>query len=203
MNAVYEQAISGLIESGFAIIENFIDEEITNGLRKNLHLQYVQGEFKKAGIGKWNTFHKNKEVRSDHIYWIDKLSDNDTEITFFSLVNDFMQYLNRTCFTSLKSFEFHYALYPKQAFYKRHLDQFLLDDSRQYTMIFYLNENWCVHDGGQLVLYLEKETLEIIPKGGTMVFFESQKIEHEVLPSNRDRMSVTGWLKNSELKVIL
>ncbi len=203
MNALYEQAITGLVDTGYAIIEDFVDEETIRGLRYNLQSQFDDGEFKRAGIGKWNNFQKNTEIRNDYIHWLNNRSEEPTERHLIELVQDFVDYLNRTCFTGILSFEFHYAIYPKGSFYKRHLDQFSNDDSRRYTMIFYLNENWGEKDGGQLVLYLGNETVTILPKGGTLVFFESQKIEHEVLPSYRERMSLTGWLKNSETRILL
>src|SRR5690606_18682797 len=112
-------------------------------------------------------------------------------------------YLNRTCFTGIRSYEFHYAVYPKGSFYKRHLDQFSNDPGRKFTMIFYLNENWLPEDGGQLVIFLNGRELEVQPLAGRLVFFESSVIEHEVRPANRERMSVTGWLKNVEISLPL
>jgi SM-20-related protein len=47
----------------------------------------------------------------------------------------------------------------------------------------YLNEN------GE-----EKEKV-IYPFPGRVVIFESQIIEHEVKPVNKERLSITGWLK--------
>jgi SM-20-related protein len=48
-----------------------------------------------------------------------------------------------------------------------------------------------------LVLYKDGQEIKINPEAGRIVFFESDKIEHEVLPANRQRMSVTGWLKRT------
>jgi Rps23 Pro-64 3,4-dihydroxylase Tpa1-like proline 4-hydroxylase len=50
--------------------------------------------------------------------------------------------LNATCYTGITDYEFHYTLYEKGSFYKKHFDQFRNNDSRQYSMIMYLNTNW-------------------------------------------------------------
>ena len=135
MNTLYEQAISGLMEDGYAVVENFLSEGLTGGLRGILKSQYSQGEFKKAGIGKLTGFQENPEIRSDYIHWLGDQSKQPVEQDFLNLVNDFVEYLNETCFTGIKGFEFHYALYPKGSFYKRHRDQFSNDDSRKYSLI--------------------------------------------------------------------
>lgn len=67
-------------------------------------------------------------------------------------------------------------------------------------MVCYLNnEDWQVENGGELVLYLNKEVQEdekvIYPFPGRVVIFGSQSIEHEVKPVNKNRLSITGWLK--------
>jgi len=96
--------------------------------------------------------------------------------------------------------EFHYALYPKGTFYKRHIDTFQNDDRRKLSIVCYLNdENWQAENGGELVLYLSNEGIieekVIYPFPGRVVIFESQVIEHEVKPVNTKRLSITGWLK--------
>ena len=58
---------------------------------------------------------------------------------------------------------------------------------------------WLPENGGELVLYLDKNGIEneeiIYPLPGRVVIFESQCIEHEVKPVRTERLSITGWLK--------
>ena len=94
--------------------------------------------------------------------------------------------------------EFHYAVYPKGTFYKRHLDTFQNDSRRKLSIVSYLNdENWLNTNGGELVIYKEDESEEVIyPLPGRVVIFESQILEHEVKEvKNSERLSITGWLK--------
>ena len=109
-------------------------------------------------------------------------------------MDDFVQYLNRTCFTGLKSYEFHYAVYEEGSYYKKHVDQFVNDLSRKFSFVLYLSENWEPGDGGELLLFTEKEVLTIAPSLGKILFFTSD-LPHEVLRTNKQRLSLTGWLK--------
>ena len=43
----------------------------------------------------------------------------------------------------------------------------------------------------------EKGEVKTEPKAGTLVVFESH-IEHEVLTSNTERISITGWIKRKK-----
>jgi len=82
---------------------------------------------------------------------------------------------------------------------------------RSVTAILYLNDDaWnLAQDGGGLRLYLDKGSVgqheahtdangesyvDVIPRGGTLVLFDSRRIEHEVLPTNKDRLALTCWI---------
>lgn len=148
-----------------------------------------------AGIGQKEDFHKDESYRKDKILWLEKSSLDTKEITFHTLMNSFVEFLNETCYAGINDFEFHYALYERGSFYKKHLDQFSQNDSRIYSIILYLNENWCDGDGGELILYKDSGVEKIAPKMGTMVFFDSALLPHEVLETHVSRYSLTGWLK--------
>ena len=69
------------------------------------------------------------------------------------------------------------------------------------SVIFYLNTNWIPENGGNLIIYTNKNNIEtaisIAPLAGRMVCFESDKLDHEVSETFVERLSVTGWLLNS------
>ena len=94
------------------------------------------------------------------------------------------------------------ALYPPGSFYRKHLDQFRGVAHRKVSAILYLNPAWSVDDGGELRLYLEPagegEYRDIAPLGGTLVCFRSDRFHHEVLPTRRERRSLTGWFRVRE-----
>ena len=90
--------------------------------------------------------------------------------------------------------------------------------SRSITTILYLNEpDRPTSAGGALRCWVEKkvadedrvdrgeqkdttmfhEPFDISPKGGTLVIFQSDRVEHEVLSSTQDRYALTNWISSS------
>lgn len=191
----YETLIDQVLQQGYGILDNFVTPTELSALNNSLEHRYKEAAFKKAGISKEHEV--ISEIRGDEIFWLGKSSALDAEAAYLSKIEDFMAYLNQTCYLGLKSYELHYAVYPIGAFYKKHLDRFKSDSGRKMTTVFYLNEEWTEADGGQLRLYLNEGTKDILPIGGRMAIFESDKIEHEVLPSLKERRSITGWLKTT------
>lgn len=195
-NALYEQIISDITAQKYSIIDNFFTDEEVLKLRESLLTKYDEDAFKKSAIGNRTNEVVKKAIRGDIILWMDERFSNTAEQLFFTKINDLKDYLNRTCFLGINQKEFHYAIYPKDTFYKRHLDTFQNDDRRRLSIVCYLNsEDWKPKNGGELVLYLENEDKIIYPFPGKVVIFESQVLEHEVKPVNTKRLSITGWLK--------
>jgi SM-20-related protein len=199
-NPLYERIISDLLENKYSVVEDFFTAELVDSLRDSLMLKYEEDEFKKAAIGNKLNETIEKSIRGDFILWLNEKEANDAEAMFFNKINDLISYLNKTCFLGILQKEFHYALYPKGTFYKRHLDTFQNDDRRKLSIVCYLNnEDWQADYGGELVLYFNDNGTEtekhIYPFPGRMVIFESQFLEHEVKPVVQRRLSITGWLK--------
>lgn len=199
-NPMYESIITDLMEQQYSVVEDFFSAEEVVALRNALLEKYEEDNFKKAAIGNRLNETIEKSVRGDFIFWLNENEANTAEKQFFHKINDMVSYLNKTCFMGILHKEFHYALYPKGTFYKRHLDTFQNDDRRKLSMVCYLNEeNWQPEYGGELVIYLNENGREvektIYPFPGRMVIFESQLLEHEVKPVEQRRLSITGWLK--------
>lgn len=200
LNPMYEKVISDLLQQQYSIVDDFFSKEEVEALRDSLLLKYDEDEFKKSAIGNQFTEQIVKTIRGDFISWLDERELNASENQFFYKIDDFTNYLNRTCFLGIQDREFHYALYPIGTFYKRHLDTFQNDDSRKLSMVCYLNdEDWLPEFGGELAIYKDDETINIYPLKGRMVVFESQILEHEVKPVQKERLSITGWLKTRKL----
>ncbi|MEZ4854579.1 2OG-Fe(II) oxygenase [Flavobacterium sp.] len=196
----YEKVINDLLEQQYSIVEDFFSSAEVLALRKILLNKYEEDELRKAAIG--NQFNEQiiKSIRGDFISWIDEKFLQEAEQCFFSKIDTFTTYMNRTCFLGIQDREFHYALYPKGTFYKKHLDTFQNDDSRKLSIVCYLNEeNWQPEYGGELILYKKEGDVTIYPLQGRVVIFESQLIEHEVKPVEQMRLSITGWLKTRKI----
>lgn len=196
MEHSFEVIINSFLKNKIGLSDEFLGTILSKQLQENLMQLLLEKQLKAAGIGHKKDFVENKLIRSDLIYWLDRKHNNVHENTFFDFMDAFVKYLNETCYTRITSYEFHYALYDQGSFYKKHLDQFKSNNSRAYSMIMYLNENWQTGDGGELCVYPLGQAEMISPLNGKCVFFKSDEMEHEVLLNNKPRMSITGWLKS-------
>ncbi|MBK8144241.1 MAG: 2OG-Fe(II) oxygenase [Bacteroidetes bacterium] len=195
MQTIFDTIIDSYLENKVGIAENFLSPLLSEHLKQNLMALYFDEQLLHAGTGNEMAINHNSKMRGDKIYWLDRLHKNTYENDFFDLMDDFILYLNRTCYTGITGYEFHYTLYEKGRFYKKHLDQFRNNKSRAFSMIMYLNTDWQKEDGGELCIHHQHHLQNISPLQGKSVFFKSDELEHEVLLTNRSRMSITGWLK--------
>lgn len=195
LNETFETIINSFLENKVGLMDDFLNEDLSSHLIENLLLLLQEKQLKAAGIGNNSKLLNDKLIRGDVIYWLDRKHENIHENRFLDLIDEFVKYLNRTCYSGITGYEFHYALYEKGSFYKRHLDQFRDNQNRAFSMVMYLNNNWKTADGGELCIYHHDHSQIISPMNGKCVFFKSSELEHEVLLSHKARMSITGWLK--------
>ncbi|MEO6759491.1 MAG: 2OG-Fe(II) oxygenase [Saprospiraceae bacterium] len=195
MQTTFEVLIDSFLESKVGLAENFLSITLAAQLKANLYGLYAGDRMQAAGIGNQASARQDKMIRSDKIYWLDPAHHDVQEDRFFELMDAFVLYLNRTCYTGITGYEFHYALYETGSFYKKHLDQFQNNSGRAFSMIMYLNADWQEKDGGELCIYHADRIQTVAPRNGQCVFFKSSELEHQVLVTNQPRLSITGWLK--------
>ncbi|HBX62660.1 2OG-Fe(II) oxygenase [Empedobacter sp.] len=201
LNPIYEKIIDDLSNQKYSISDFFFSTEETKQLREAIIRKENKKDFHQAAVGSSVNEQIIKSIRGDKIRWIDEENKTETEEIFFSKINDFIDYLNLTCYMGIEESEFHYAIYPEGTFYQKHVDAFKNDDRRTLSIVLYLNdEEWKDEFGGQLTLYLEDDNkaekeLDILPLAGRLAVFDSKSIPHEVKTVNRPRYSITGWLK--------
>ena len=195
MEADYEILIKSFIETNVGISNHFLDDLLAAHLKKNLVSLYDHNQMLPAGTGNAGKLTHNTSTRSDVIYWLDRNHDNAHENDFLNLIEDFIRHLNASCYAGISGYEFHYSLYETGSFYEKHRDQFHDNPTRKYSMISYLNSDWKKEDGGELLIQQGTSSQSISPMQGKTVFFKSNDLIHEVLPTQQRRMSVTGWLK--------
>jgi len=161
-----------------------------------------EGELRRAGIGRGESWQLREDIRGDYVRWID-----------FSTPGPFSEFLagyyeplrlacNRELLLGLYEYEGHVTVYPPGRFYRRHVDQFRGAQHRKLSVILYLNDDWAKDDGGELRMYLPdgegERVLDVLPEAGTLVAFLSHEIPHEVLPAKRERLSLTGWFRTRD-----
>ena len=190
-----EQLITSFINDKIGIAEHFITDTLAAHLKSHLQSLVAQQLLVPAGTSNNKEVLHDTSIRGDSIYWLDRKHDNEYEHNFLDQIDEFVKLLNRSCFAGITSYEFHYSLYEAGSFYKKHYDQFRNNNGRAYSMISYLNEAWANEDGGELMVYQNFKNQKISPTQGKTVLFKSDELQHEVLVTQKPRMSITGWLK--------
>jgi len=189
-------AVSGLAQESWYHGERVVDSLLVSKLHRWMEEKEHQGAFKPAGVGKGTRHQNNEAIRRDRILWLPDELGNGVLSELFVLIEAMRAAFNRELYAGLESFEGHFAIYPPGGFYKRHIDTFRDDDARRISFILYLNKSWKPSQGGELRLYLEGNREAVIaPQAGSVVLFDSRKFPHEVLPSEAERRSFTGWFK--------
>ena len=195
MQKIFNTLINSFIKNRIGIADQFLSETLSQHLKENLTGLYANQQLKNAGTGITEDVDHTNKFRTDKIHWLTREHNDVYENEFFDLMDAFVKYLNDSCYTGINSYEFHYTLYETGTCYKKHRDQFRNNDSRKYSMITYLNTDWKIEDGGELCIHHANILQNISPNNGKTVFFQSNELVHEVLVTNKPRMSITGWLK--------
>lgn len=192
----FESAALGLREQGWWIGRDALDRELVDELRADLQELMEADRLHRAGIGREQDYHLDRDIRSDRVFWLTRR--RPAQARFLERMEQLRLSLNRELFLGLFEFEAHYAHYPPGGLYRKHLDSFRGAANRIVSAVTYLTESWQPGDGGELVVYPEDgETVSatIEPRAGTFVMFLSEEIPHEVLTSRTDRTSIAGWFR--------
>eukprot|EP00980_Cylindrotheca_fusiformis_P019919 scaffold7017_cov134-Cylindrotheca_fusiformis.AAC.14 len=202
------ESLQELKSSGYVIIENFLPDSLQAALRNDVSNLRQNSKFKIAKIGQDATNKLNTDIRVAETCFIGptKLQDSPDEsrTMLYSILDQIRQDLPHPLDTTLS--EFLYAYYPRGGFYRRHRDAIPGSASvlRKYSLLMYLNKDWTPEDGGKLRLHMdsggdylpegeEPKFEDVEPKGGTLVLFESDKLPHEVLETQAERIAIIGW----------
>ncbi len=191
-----DEAADALAGRGWFCRDGAISPALIDALSTDLEQLIEDDRLKRAGIGRERDFQVDRDIRRDWIFWLNR--QRPVQADFLELAEQIRLGLNRRLFLALFEFEAHLALYPPGAFYRRHFDSFRGAANRMVSLVVYLNRDWGDADGGELVLYRPEsgeEMARVVPRAGTLLLFMSEEIEHEVLPTRRDRASIAGWFR--------
>lgn len=184
--------------AGYAVLPGFLSEEEVKELHDEACRFFLEGKYRSAGTGRGEDQTIRPNLRRDQTLWWDFYQLTPPQKKLAEKLENFRLEINRNFCLGAFELEGHFSHYGPGDFYHRHRDRFQSDDRRILSTVLYLNPEWHVGDGGELRLYRWDQTnLDIQPQGGTLVFFASDAIEHEVLPSHRNRFSFAGWFKKS------
>lgn len=200
MSEANERIVDELYRHGWCEYPSFLDPAQTRALAAESRVAWEEGQFRQAGVGTGAELRVDRSVRRDHVSWLDDAGLTPTQRLYYQRLESLRTAVNRELQLGLFSFEGHLTVYPAGGFYRRHLDQFRGARHRVVSCILYLNPDWQPEDGGELRLYLDEQgaQVDVLPRGGTLVAFLSERFPHEVLPARRERLSLTGWFRTRE-----
>lgn len=187
--------VQGIARRGYAVTRECLSAPVLSAMLCEVQ-RLEASTLKPAGIGRGLQLQVNPDIRSDRICWLD--DELVVAAPYLDLMSELQTLLNRHLFLGLYEYECHWAHYPEGSFYRRHLDAFAGGANRRVSTALYLNPEWSVDSGGELVLYDQSGVVErVLPQMGTLVVFLSDEFPHEVLPTRRSRYSMTGWFRTA------
>ncbi len=186
--------VEALAGPGFGIDTGFAAPALVHGLAAAVARRDGAGEFRAAAVGAGRNRAVRPQIRGDRICWLLN-ADDDAERAVLSRLDALRLELNRTLMLGVVDFECHYAIYAAGARYARHLDRSPRGAERVVSLVLYLNDDWGPADGGELVIAADDREVVVPPAAGTLAVFLSQRFEHEVRETRRERASLTGWFR--------
>lgn len=205
---ISQSHLEELTSNGYVVIENFLPETLQESLRNDVRNLRDKAKFKIAKIGQdaTNTLNTNIRVAETCFVGRNKLNDlpDEARSSLYDVLDQIRQDLPQPLDVNLS--EFLYAYYPSGGFYRRHRDAIPGSASmlRKFSLLIYLNQDWTEQDGGMLRIHMDSggdelpagerpNYLDIPPNGGTLVLFHSDKLPHEVLNTESERIAIVGW----------
>ena len=190
---------SGLVDDlerkGWSVATDWLSPALVSSLAGEVGRERAAGAFRSAGVGRERRV--ATAVRGDEILWLDQASASAAQRAVLGRLESLRDASNRELHLGAVELELHFAVYPAGSAYAVHVDRFRDEDSRVLSLVLYLNEAWSETDGGELRLYLGAgaQFIDVVPRGGTLVVFLSERFPHEVLPARRERLSLAGWFR--------
>lgn len=191
---------AGFRVDGISVRDQFLAPSQIRALADCARLRQARGDFGAARIGSGPRLQHREDIRGDSICWITPPLW-PAEQTLLEELERLRLELNRDALLGLFELELHYAWYPPGAGYARHVDQPLGRAQRRVSLVLYLNEDWTPAAGGELRIFDAADGhRDIEPTAGRLVCFLTTGREHAVLPTQRDRLSISGWFRTRDLR---
>lgn len=200
--AVIERIGAGLCGAGQAVVDGWLPGGLVAELAHTCAALAAHDRLAPAGIGPADLRIEAEGYRKALIRWIEPPLTG-AEALWLEHCERLRVWLNEHLLLGLIDFECHYSAYPVGGFYRRHLDRFVTDDRRMVSCVLYLNADWHDIDGGALRIHPEAGSsgsfCDILPQRGRLVVFLSDRFPHEVLPTRRERLAITGWFRRRSI----
>lgn len=172
-----------------------------DALRAEAERAHAAGRFAPARVGRARDI--DPGLRGDELCWCTPQADAPATRALLDELEALRIALDRELLLGARAVEAQFARYAPGARYARHIDRVAedraTDGGRVLSLVLYLNAAWRAADGGALRLYDPAGApQDLLPRGGDLVAFLSDRVEHEVLPATQPRWSVAAWLTRDD-----
>lgn len=197
-----------LSENGFSIVPGFLSARRTAAVLCDA----LENEdaARTAGVGTGGTRRRDSSLRRAKLLSLlsppNFTGDLGARLAISRCMHSLCLELNgAVSILDARATELGYVYYPTGGFYERHCDvpargSGVASDGgrREWSVLLYLDDMWKAEWGGALRIYPEDDapSVDVLPEGGTLVLFRSDRIEHEVMETRRERHAVVGWLRS-------
>jgi SM-20-related protein len=183
---------------GISVRDQFLAPLQIRALADCARMRRARGDFDAARIGSGRSLQRREDIRGDSICWITPPLW-PAEQALLGELEGLRLELNREAMLGLFELELHYAWYLPGAGYARHVDQPQGRAQRRVSLVLYLNQDWMPAAGGELRIFDAADGhRDIEPIAGRLVYFLTPGREHAVLPTQRERLSVSGWFRTRD-----
>jgi SM-20-related protein len=190
------QALAARLCRGDVVVhDHYLDVSATRALATCAERRFERGEFRAARIGPQGGAQLRADLRGDATCWLTAPLEA-AERDILARFEELRCACNAEALLGVFDVELHYARYAPGARYDRHVDQPAGGGARRISLVLYLNAQWSAADGGELRCFdAAGDHRDVLPLGGRLVSFLSAGREHAVLPAQRTRLSLSGWLR--------
>ena len=192
---------------------NFVPRRLVESLRSDVAALESMGLFAPAGSGEHGSGESNGMRRAEYADPIDRdrdLGEWDAFVDLWERLEAMRLEISDALYPIkiLDEVEIHYVRYPIGGFFQRHVDEVIDPEEetpasrRAVSFVCYLNEpGWSPGDGGALLAHHSPGPMEeFLPESGSLLLFGSLQVEHEVLPTNRERTCLVGWFHTPSVR---
>ena len=200
------QVAYNLGKHGYAILDNFIQDASTlQELSSDVDALRDLGRFRCARVGLDTELNSNIRI-AENCFLHNGRQDAYPNIARQATLERLVQLRNELSLLSddepldPELDDLLYVYYPNGGFYARHVDASPGTPTvlRKFSILLYLNTcDWTIDMGGQLRLFVNDTCIDVLPIGGRLVIFESDRIPHQVVETNQPRLVLVGWFNRS------
>jgi SM-20-related protein len=195
----YDWMADQLTTSRWLVIGDWLAADAQQLLLDEVRQRAQRGSLSRSRVGRGSEMQVAVAIRGDSIEWLHENEASPAVVELLQRLDAIRTAMNERLYLGLVDTEAHFAHYPPGSGYQRHLDRFRSLDTRTLSLVVHLGDPWLGEHGGELRLFIEgadgELSIDLPPKPGQLTVFVSAEIEHEVLPTRRDRYSIAGWMR--------